>query len=332
MTLRPNRLVLPLLTLLGTALLLPAKAAPGIDPFYAGSYSIIFNGAAGDVTASYGGLTFKAGDANTLLLMGSANTGSGTLNAVSVIRGAGNHITGFGALSTLFATAANNDGGLVYAPNGTLLYTRYPTNELGQIKPGSSTTDKVVNLSTLSPNSVSGIVGTLQYVPAGFGGAGKLKIISYSSSNWYDATLTDDGLGTYDISVSPSVANVGSGPEGLVYVNSSNPLFSANSLLLSEYGANKVTAYEADANGNPVAGTARNFVTGLTGAEGGTIDPLTGDFVFSTFGANNSIVVVSGFVAPEAAATPEPGTVALLFSLGSLGACALRRRRSRRVA
>lgn len=60
------------------------------------------------------------------------------------------------------------------------------------------------------------------------------------------------------------------------------------------------------------------------------IDPLTGDFVFSTFGGRNASVVVSGFATPQAAGTPEPGTVALFCSLGTVGAFYLRRRRSRR--
>ena len=33
------------------------------------------------------------------------------------------------------------------------------------------------------------------------------------------------------------------------------------------------------------------FITGLNGAEGAQIDPLTGDFLFSTFGANDRIAV-----------------------------------------
>jgi hypothetical protein len=324
MSLRPNRLVLPLLTLLGTALFQPAQSQI-VDPFYSSNYSIIFNGPAGDVPINYGGLLFKAGDPNTLLLMGNANDADGVLNSVSVFRGAGNHIIGLGAVATPLATAANNDGGLIYAPNGTLLYTRYSSNELGQIKPGSSTTNKVVDLS---PLGVASSVGTLQYVPTGFSGAGKLKLLSYTSGNWYDMTLADDGSGTYNVSFSPVVATTANeGPEGLVYVNNSNPLFGTNSLLLTEYGQNRVSSYEADADGNAIVGTRKDFITGLLGAEGGTIDPMTGDFVFSTFGSINRVVVVSGFTTPQADATPEPGAIALLTTSGLVGTGLMLRRR-----
>ena len=71
------------------------------------------------------------------------------------------------------------------------------------------------------------------------------------------------------------------------------------------------------------------FMTGLTGAEGGVIDPLTGDFIFSTFGGGNRIVVVSGFTAPVTSAAPEPGTIALLALAGlPLAGVAIRRRRN----
>ena len=56
---------------------------------------------------------------------------------------------------------------------------------------------------------------------------------------------------------------------------------------------------------------------GLTGAEGAVIDPLTGDFIFSTFGGGNEIDVISGFtVAPG---VPESATwVMVLAGFGAL--------------
>jgi hypothetical protein len=44
------------------------------------------------------------------------------------------------------------------------------------------------------------------------------------------------------------------------------------------------------------------MVTGLVGAEGAWIDPLTGDFLFSTFGGSNRVIKVSGFELPTAIA------------------------------
>ena len=39
-------------------------------------------------------------------------------------------------------------------------------------------------------------------------------------------------------------------------------------------------------------------MSGLEGAEGAVIDPITGDFLFSTFGGGDRVVVVSGFAKP----------------------------------
>ncbi len=126
---------------------------------YSSNYSVGFNGSISGVTFPTGGLIFEQNDPNTLLIMGLAANSGGTMAipknyrstfgplltpaeaelwsdsslaapiySVPVIRGAGSHITGFGA-AVLFATAPNNDGGLVYAPNGDLLFTIYPSKQ-----------------------------------------------------------------------------------------------------------------------------------------------------------------------------------------------------------
>ena len=38
-----------------------------------------------------------------------------------------------------------------------------------------------------------------------------------------------------------------------------------------------------------------DFITGLSGAEGAAIDPVTGDFLFSTYGGGNRVIAVRGF-------------------------------------
>lgn len=88
-----------------------------------------------------------------------------------------------------------------------------------------------------------------------------------------------------------------------------------------EYSAGLVGVYDIDGNGDPILGTRRDFLTGLTGAEGAVIDPVTGGFLFSTFGGGNRIIVVTGFQV-----VPEP-TALSLTSLAMLGFF-LRRRRT----
>ena len=69
-------------------------------------------------------------------------------------------------------------------------------------------------------------------------------------------------------------------------------------MLVSEYGSGRVAAFEVDADGDPLVATRRDFITGLSGAEGAFVDPVTGDFLFSTFGGGDRVIVVRGFAPP----------------------------------
>jgi len=84
-------------------------------------------------------------------------------------------------------------------------------------------------------------------------------------------------------------------------------------MLVSEFSAGNVAAYTLDAGGNPIPGTRQDFVTGLTQAEGAAIDPLTGDFLFSTFGTGaDRVFIVEGFVPPPPG-VPELSSWAMML-------------------
>ncbi|MGE3182570.1 MAG: hypothetical protein AB7N71_13140, partial [Phycisphaerae bacterium] len=196
------------------------------------------------------------------------------------------------AIANANGATAGIDGGLTYGPNGVLFYTTFNDNHIGQLLPGSTSPDLLTPLTALG---VAASTGTLQFVPEGFPGAGRLKILSYNASTWYDTTITPDGSGTFTINpVNPGIF-IGGGPEGLVYIAAGNPGFAADSVLVCEYAFGRVVAYEIDANGDAIVATRRIFLTGLGGAEGAAIDPLTGDFLFSTFGGGDRVIRVIGF-------------------------------------
>jgi hypothetical protein len=275
-----------------------------LSPPFDGAYSITNIGTPPGVPTRLGGLTLKQGTTDRLLIGGGANGADGALYEIGVVRDGGGHITGFSGTAVRVADAAFNDGGVTYGPGGVLFLARWPSNQLGQTKPGSAITDKIIDLG---PLGVASSLASVQFVPPGQPGAGSLKMASYSGGQWYDAAVAADGAGTYNLqNVTPiEGSTLPGGPEGFVYVNAGSPQFSGPSMLVSEYQADSVAAYSVNANGDPVIASRRNFVTGLDGAEGAFFDPVTGDFLFSTFGGGDRVIVISGFARPLG--SPAPG-------------------------
>lgn len=321
---------------------LPVQAQT-LGASFAGSYATTDLGTPSGLPANFGGLTFL--DSSTLLIGGAANGPAGHIFTLGVTRDGSGHISGFSAPASICGGPGSmigecNDGGVVFGPGGVLFTSRWPINELGQTKPGSTNEDKIINLAALG---VAGSHAAINFAPGSFGGAGHVKLVSYGGGEWYDATLSPDGLGTYDLAglthidlngAAPGMGVLGGGPEGFTYVSGGNPSFAANSMLVSEYAAAQVAAYDVDANGDPILGSRRTFLSGLGGAEGAVLDPLTGDFLFSTFGGGNHLVRVSGFtVLPPTAPVPEPETYAMMLAgLGLLGFAARRRKHKQAAA
>jgi hypothetical protein len=82
--------------------------------------------------------------------------------------------------------------------------------------------------------------------------------------------------------------------EGAFYVGAGNPKFPNPSVLVSDYSGSRIVSFEVNGNGDPLPDTQRDFATDLSGVEGAAVDPLTGDFVFSTFNGGE-VYVVGGF-------------------------------------
>jgi hypothetical protein len=311
------RRVLILTAVLAALACAPASAqVPTLSPPFSSSYSVSVLNAPAGVPTRFGGLTLKAGTTDQLLLGGAANSADGALYEVTVARDPQGHISGFVGTATRYAAAAYNDGGIVYGPGNVLFLARWPQNELGQTKAGSAVTDKVIPVGQLG---IESSLVALGFVPAGSPGAGRLKLVSYGGGAWYDAGVTPDGSGTYNLTGVKEItgSRLSGGAVGFVYVNAGSTQFSRPSMLVSEYSADQVATYAVGANGDPIVSTRRTFITGLDGADGAFIDPVTGDFLFSTFGGGDRIVVVHGFAAPlpppvagkKVNALPAGGTV-----------------------
>jgi hypothetical protein len=169
----------------------------------------------------------------------------------------------------------------------------------------------------LAQYGIASSVGSLALVPSGYPGAGNLIIASYNGAIVYNVPYTIDGSGQYILAnktAEVSVNGIANGPEGIAYIPAGSLAFPNLSMVISSYGDGTVVVFEVGAEGLPNTSTARQMVTGLTGAEGAWIDPLTGDFLFSTFGGGNKIIRITGFEKPSAVGD-NPATENASFKL-----------------
>jgi hypothetical protein len=166
---------------------------------------------------------------------------------------------------------------------------------MNQVKLGSTVVNRTTVLSTIG---ITPSPGGTAIVPDGIPGAGRLKVTSYSGGKWYDVPFTLAADGTYDLGQATLKATLSVNAEGYVFVPRCSPNFFAPSILLCDYLQGKIVAYTVDDNGDPNVASRREVVTGLSSAEGAAIDPITGDFLFGTYGSGNRIVRVTGFAAP----------------------------------
>lgn len=220
----------------------------------------------------YGSASFLPGNTNFLVI---AQYPSPNIQLLPLLRNAQGYISGFGT-PTPVATVGGTDGGLCFGATGVLFATWYGPNRLSQIKPGSTTTDRV---DDLAPLGVGGSVGTCAFVPAGLPGAGRFKVVSWSASTFYDLPLTPDGLGTFAPGTAGPGITVTGGPEGMAYVPLGAPLIGGK-LLLAEWSAGNLAVYDIDANGDPLPATRTLIAGGAFGFGGGAVDPVTGDIAF----------------------------------------------------
>ena len=275
---------------------------PAIVPPFNADYSLVILGSVSGVPQYYGGLTFKYDDPNTLLIGGGAGSASGRIYQIPVTRDVNGQITGFSGVATVYPSAESTIGqyntSVVFGPDNVLFVAHYPVNEVEQSKPGSIAPDKLTDLSPLGVNGTGCSIG---FVPSGFPGAGSMKLVSWSGGGWYHCDFAPDGNGTFNIISGILRANVDGGPKGIAFVPPGSPVFAPNSVLITRTTYGTVATASLDANGDPVAGNMMTFVSGLGSPDGGCIDPLTGDFLFSTEG--HVVLRVSGFAAP---ATPTP--------------------------
>lgn len=280
------------------------EGGPFLEFPWCGPYSLAELGRAPGVPTNNAGLLFKADDPNTLFISANGIQAGGAIYTVRVVRGADGHVTGFSGTATKYADVPFIDGGLVYGPGGVMFTARWPVQEVVQLRPGSTNMDKRIPLTPLGLADVS-----LNFVPPGFPGACELKLVNFFDARWWSASVVPDGTGTYALtSVRLATRLPQRGPEHLVYVPPGSPVFEdLREVLVTEFNANRVTAFLVDDAGDPLPDTARPVVSELRFAEAATVDPLTGDLLVVALDSGR-VFQVRGFAASSRGVNVNPGT------------------------
>ena len=283
---------------------IPPAPVAGIDPFYSGTYSIANLGTIAGVPFDYGGLVFKAGDPSTILIGGRASSPAGRFYEVPVIRGDGNHIASFGT-PVERGFGANNDAGIAYGPGGVLFYSKFGENAVGQLEARVEHRRQDGCTRPAQDRRVDGWAelrsALLQRCRPVQGVELARRMALYGDAcRGRQRHLQPDRCEKRNLQPPRRTRGLRLRPARLAAVRQ------PEHARLGVFDRER-SCYEINANGNPIPRSRRTFVAGVPGALGATIDPLTGDFLFSTFGdaANvggaNQVIAVRGFKAPSAA-------------------------------
>ncbi len=279
----------------------PNPAGPDVvlAPPFAGLYQAYDLGPVPGAPAGtlLGGCVIKHDDTNTLLIAVESERPSGAIYAIGVQRDACGHIVGFDGIGTPFAATPYVDANLVYGPNHVLFYTEWPQNKLDQLLPGASSPALTTDLAALGVGG--GGPGGLGFVPPGLPAAGGLRIITWSAGYWYHLDYVADGS-TFAISNPVQTATLPNGPGGFAYVPAGSPGFAAQSIIVAEWSQDSVAVYDSDPQGDPVETTRRPFFSTFPRPWGAYFEPVTGDFLFLTWGSGTAdrVYVVQGFSKP----------------------------------
>jgi tetratricopeptide (TPR) repeat protein len=255
---------------------MPVRVLPPFDAAFA--YHRL--GVPDGVLTPLGGLMVDPADPDVLWLVGHAQRRTACIHHVALRRDAAGHVDGFRGGGRVLASAPFADGGLAPGPRGALAYTRHPQGEIGWIERGAPGPNRVATLGGPTP-------GGLGRVRDGVPGAGRWKLLSWPSGGWFDAVL-DAGGDVPALHELRQVATLGGGPDGFVHVPAGSEPFSRPTLLVAEWSAHTIAAYDVDANGDPLPPSRRTVATGCRGVVALALDAGTGDVLVSTWRADGT--------------------------------------------
>ncbi|MGB5694764.1 MAG: hypothetical protein WBM46_03850 [Polyangiales bacterium] len=303
----------PLLPIV-TAALLPASLAGALELEDADRFEVVntWSGASVGVPGRLGAMMFSQ-DGNTLYVVGNAEGSDSAVYAVIVRRDAAtNKVTDLGPAETttmLFAgSLVGLDTGLEIGPDGTLFYTYWDANHIGERPGGFGGDETLYDMATVGvPTSVAGLTFSphSQDPNSGFG---QMQVSSWQGDNIYNIPLMPAGAGLFEPGT--AVLFVGLPQQGtgaIQYVPSG--LFEGD-LMYVNWDFGEIRVLEIDAatglpidadSGEPTLGTTnpvdQRFAYDMgVGPWGLEFDRASGDFFVATYEGEptNSIIQFSG--------------------------------------
>lgn len=242
-----------------------------------------------------GGCTLLDGATSTLLFAGESEAATGGLYSIELQRGPCGHIVGFKGTAKKLATTPYIDANLLWLPSGTLLYSQWPQNKLSVLPSGAPSPARDLDLAAVGVDSSIGGIG---FVPKSYAAEGQLRGVTWSAGNWFHLELKPDAT-SWTVASATKKTTLPNGPGGFAYVPAGSPGFAENRIILSEWSADSVATYAVDGQGDPDPATRKAFFESFTKPWGAYFDPLTGDFLFLTWGpAPDRVYVVQGFTKP----------------------------------
>jgi hypothetical protein len=271
---------------------------------YASLYTVYDLGPVPGVPNPLGGATVHVTDDDKLLIGGNSENGSGAIYEIGVVRNACGHITGWNGTATIHATTPYVDANLVYVNSNLMLYTQWPMAILSQLPVGANAPARDTDLRSVGLPSGDSGPGGLGIVPPGLAGAGGIRMVTWPGGYWVRVdTAPDNGLLT--VTGMTQTQTVPNNPGGFAYVPAGSPGFTQQAIIVAEWvatnpAADRVAVYDADAQGDPIIATRREFMTRFPRPWGAYFEPVTGDYFFLSWGAGTGdrVYVVQGFAPP----------------------------------
>jgi hypothetical protein len=283
-----------------------AGAEVELAPEFQSYYRVFDLGEISGVPNPIGGITVKFGDPSVLLVAGKSEKPEGAIYEVKVTRDPCGHIMEFASEGVLVAKTPYVDANLVYSPGKDLLfYTKWPQYTLCQLPYGSSSPAVQTNLINFGMEFIGDQgPGGLGFVPPGIPDvAGDLRVVTWPGGRWYHVDLKANGE-LFKVASIRKTKQLPNKPGGFAYVPAGSPGFESEAIIVSEFREyepekHRVVVYEVDNAGDPVVSTRKEFLTKFPRPWGAYFEPVTGDFLFLSWGAGaNRVFLIQGFAPP----------------------------------